>query len=423
MRMLLFVLVLLLAGLPASAETLVVRPDGTGPFPTIQAAIDAAVNGDVVELTEGTFTGDGNRDLDFLAKTITLASASGNPATCILDCAGNENEPHRAFHIHGGGPEGTEVSGITITGGYVYFDVYDAIIFCEGPCTCAFRTCVFSANQGGVLVSDNDCVVTMVDCIFQGNSGFRGAIHCGGTTLTLTRCHFSGNSGNYDAGAVDACESIVNIRECSFSGNSGDTTGAVRLFFSTSVALEDCLFEDNVASSHGAIQILYSNVTIEGCTFVRNRSDWMGGALWTDKMAYVHLRNCTFWGNGSLRGTMVLGQNETTLENCIIAASTAGPAIHVAGVVELSCCDLWGNPGGDWVGGIEGQYGIRGNISEDPQFCDAPSGDYTLAETSPCAPFSPPNPECDLIGAWPVACGGTPVDLSSWGEIKARFRR
>lgn len=422
MRTLLLVLVLPLVGLPASAEVLVVRPDGTGPFPTIQAAIDAAESGDGIELADGTFTGDGNRDLDFLGKSITLGSASGQAATCILDCAGSETEPHRAFHLHGGGPAGAEINGITITGGYVYYESSNAIVFCEGPCRCGFRACVFGANQGGVLISDNGCAVTMVDCIFQDNSGFRGALHCGGTTLTLTRCRFSGNAGHYDAGAVDAVESIGNITECRFSGNSGDETGAARFFFCTSVMLEDCLFEDNVAASHGAIQILYSNATVEGCTFARNTSDWMGGALWTDKMAQVHLRDCTFWGNGSLRGTMVLGQVETILENCIIAASTAGPAIHLMGSVELSCCDLWGNAGGDWVGGIADQCGIRGNISADPQFCDAPSGDFTLAETSPCAPFSPPNPECDLIGAWPVGCGSTPTRASTWGEIKLFFR-
>ena len=62
-------IVILLAGMTlllisvAAAETYVVKPDGTGDFPTIQAAIDAAYHGDVIELTDGVFTGDGNRDL------------------------------------------------------------------------------------------------------------------------------------------------------------------------------------------------------------------------------------------------------------------------------------------------------------------------------------------------------------------------
>ena len=43
------------------ATTYLVNPEGTGDFPTIQAAIDAVVDGDIIELNDGTFTGDGNR--------------------------------------------------------------------------------------------------------------------------------------------------------------------------------------------------------------------------------------------------------------------------------------------------------------------------------------------------------------------------
>ncbi len=58
----------------------------------------------------------------------------------------------------------------------------------------------------------------------------------------------------------------------------------------------------------------------------------------------------------------------------------------------------------------------------DPVFCDATPEDYRLDETSPCAPFSEPDAECDLIGAWPIGCGGTPVTQDSWGGVKALFR-
>jgi hypothetical protein len=57
-----------------------------------------------------------------------------------------------------------------------------------------------------------------------------------------------------------------------------------------------------------------------------------------------------------------------------------------------------GNWGINW-GGSAGQYGINGNISEDPLFCDPEAGDFTLHGDSPCAPYSAPNPECGLIGA------------------------
>jgi hypothetical protein len=92
--------------------------------------------------------------------------------------------------------------------------------------------------------------------------------------------------------------------------------------------------------------------------------------------------------------------------------------------VVLSCCDLHGNGDGDWVGPIADQYGINGNISMDPWFCydEHAEEPYTLHSNSCCIPYSPPNQECGLIGAWPAACGPTPIEDVSWGSIKAMYR-
>lgn len=110
------------------------------------------------------------------------------------------------------------------------------------------------------------------------------------------------------------------------------------------------------------------------------------------------------------------------IENTIIAFSSSGEAIMGCRFVTLSCCDLYGNAGGDWVGIIADQYGISGNICEDPLFCDPANEDFTIQCDSPCAPFTPPNVECHLIGAWPIGCGGTPVTSTTWGGIKAMFK-
>ena len=91
--------------------------------------------------------------------------------------------------------------------------------------------------------------------------------------------------------------------------------------------------------------------------------------------------------------------------------------------MQLSCCDIFGNAGGDYVGCIEDQAGESGNISLDPLFCGPEIGDFTLSSASPCTPFSEPNPECDQIGALPVGCGPTPTERVSWGAIKGIFRK
>jgi pectin methylesterase-like acyl-CoA thioesterase len=103
---------------PSRAETHVVTPDGTGDFPTIQAAIDAAVDGDEVVLTHGVFTGDGNRDVNFLGKAITIRSQDGGPSVCIIDCKGSFGERHRGFRFDSREGRESVLSGVTVSNGY-----------------------------------------------------------------------------------------------------------------------------------------------------------------------------------------------------------------------------------------------------------------------------------------------------------------
>ena len=73
----------------------------------------------------------------------------------------------------------------------------------------------------------------------------------------------------------------------------------------------------------------------------------------------------------------------------------------------LSCTDIHGNAGGDWVAAIADQLGQDGNCCADPLFCDISARDYTLAAESPCAPAH--SGGCGQIGAHPVGCTLTPV--------------
>ncbi len=86
------------------------------PYATIQAAIDAAVNDDTVLVADGTYTGAGNRDLDFGGRAITVRSENG-AVPCIIDIQGNAGDPHRAFHFHSGETAASVVEGFTIKKG------------------------------------------------------------------------------------------------------------------------------------------------------------------------------------------------------------------------------------------------------------------------------------------------------------------
>ncbi|MCD6395809.1 MAG: hypothetical protein J7M40_20180, partial [Planctomycetes bacterium] len=107
--------IIALAASTTPAAELHVGPGET--YTTIQSAIDTAEPNDIVIVADGTYTGDGNRDLDFNGKAITVRSQNG-PENCIVDCQGTSNEPHRGFHFHSGEDVNSRIEGLTITGGY-----------------------------------------------------------------------------------------------------------------------------------------------------------------------------------------------------------------------------------------------------------------------------------------------------------------
>jgi predicted outer membrane repeat protein len=269
------------------------------------------------------------------------------------------------------------------------------------------------------------CSPNLANCLFVRNAGMYGGgilIHAG--FLWVDGCEFRENTAMGGGGAIFGYSAVAEITSCEFTHNSGEAAGAIYFEEGGQVSICDCLFADNGAVRHaGAIRLFIGvRATIARSTFVRNSVPGGGGALSSGKCSYTSVSECTFWGNAG-RAAIIAGYMEVILDNTVIAFSTQGCAIDSPyDNALLTCCDLYGNAGGDWVGTIADQFGVRGNICEDPLFCDPENGDFSLDAASPCAPFSAPNPECDLIGAWPVGCGGTAVSASSWGAIKAVFR-
>ena len=147
-------------------------PDG--PKKTIQAGIDASVAADTVIVADGTYTGAGNRDMDFGGKAITVRSANG-AAVCIIDIQGSAGDPHRAFHFHSGETPASAVEGFTITNG-----VMDA---------------------GGAMLIENGSAPTIISCSFEGNMANPAVGPAGGGAVaifdsqpTFAECDFTGNS-------------------------------------------------------------------------------------------------------------------------------------------------------------------------------------------------------------------------------------
>ncbi|MBD3236470.1 MAG: hypothetical protein GF330_07190 [Candidatus Eisenbacteria bacterium] len=213
------ILAALTLGAPRSAATVyTVDPYGTGDFPSIQAAIDACVAGDVVELTDGEFTGDGNREIDFLGKAITLRSRSGNAAACVLDCQGSPQEPRRGLLLCSGEGPDTRIEEITIRDGFG-MDPGGGIV-CRGSAPaivgCVLESCYADGDDWGGIYCEN-ATPTIEHCTFRSCGG---GLYCVATPATVRNCRFEGNGG-CDSGALTAVSSAMTITDCFFHGNVG----------------------------------------------------------------------------------------------------------------------------------------------------------------------------------------------------------
>jgi hypothetical protein len=188
------------------AETYVVNPEGTGDFPTIQAAIDAVVDGDVIELADGTFTGEGNRDIDYLGKAITIRSRNGNPSYCIIDCEGSETDPHRGFVFDSSEGSSSVLAGITITNGF-------------SPCGGGVR-CDYASP-------------TIVSCAFLQNSSPEceggGALFWGGGMASVRHCVFAENTAGLGGAAASCNGANTTFECCTFIRNTADRGGGLRV--------------------------------------------------------------------------------------------------------------------------------------------------------------------------------------------------
>ncbi len=375
-----------------------VNAQGTGDFPTIGAAVQVAPEGALIELEDGTYTGNGNRDIFLQGRRVILRSRSGDPHRCILDCEGSETAQHRGFYFQRGETRETVLEGITVRGGYYYSGAGIRCNFSSSPTikNCRLVDCGSPHAGGGLHCTTSDPAV--LGCALDNNwSDYGGGvISFFGARPTLTDCVISNNWALSRAGGASSSECAPTYIRCTFSGNSAPVAGGV---FSTDdeVRFRDCLFVGNEASQGG-------------------------GALYCRDALLCSVTGSTFSGNGAADGSGLYCENSTPgLMRTILAFGTQGAAVHCAGGQPiLLCCDVYGNAGGDWVGCIAEQYGVEGNISADPLFCDDlnPLLPYLLQGASPCAAEN--NPSCGQIGAFPIGCAA-PQDvphggLPSWRE-------
>lgn len=444
LRVLALSLLLPASVLPSEAATILVRPDGTGDFPTIQAAIDAAANGDQILLADGTFVGPGNRDMSYRGKAITIRSQTGNPVACIIDLS-DPFGGHRAFQFTGEGNDSilrnvTIRDGLSSAGGALYMVNASPTIS-----QCYFVNCRASGNGGGVYSHGGSPVFSY--CYFE----FCEAAEGGGAYVANTPLEatfygggFINNTAGSGAGLLVGPGGDLLMGNCTLIRNSATVAGGgIYSRGPAELRLEEVSIEDCDAVTGGAMFIDATSLSLRRSWIVGNGSSNCAAGLWCQNgssplLEWVVLagnytpgygggmhcwssapaiRNCTFYDNaaGDHGCGISVESCGLTLENSIIAFGAEGEAVYCyqPGVIQVSCTDIFGNQGGDWTGCISPFQNTNGNIRLDPQFCNAGGGDLTIRSSSPCMPYSPPNAACDLIGAKGVGCPTASVDGGS----------
>jgi predicted outer membrane repeat protein len=430
---------------PCSPNVALVKPDGSGDFASIQAAIDALFAGDTILLTNGTFTGPGNVEIHFDGKALVLSSESGAPANCIIDC-----DYSQGFSF--GADDGPDVfiDGITITNG--------------------------SAADGGGIVCSNGASPVLSNLVLTGNQATSGgAISCQDqSNPVITNVVFNGNSADVSGGGIYLnTGSVPVLRNLTFYQNSAQVSGSAIAIEQNSIAqtVENVIVQENIGI--GAIYIESPLVTFTCSNIFANAGgDWTGnisGQLGVDGNISLDSEFCDSpAGNFTLNSVSpcapaynptcgLIGAREvdcgilsracctdqaceiTTETSCLDSGGVWLPGSSVCDpnpCLLAACCDnemcqililsMCTTAGGDWLSGVEACDPSPCQINacctdlvcellrEDE--CAALAGEWQIGidtcDPNPCIPFACCHGEtCEIITLFACnAAGGVWLD-------------
>jgi len=264
-----------------------------GDYPTIQGAIDASSDGDLIQVSSDTFYED---SLNPGGKAITIQGTlnrGGNLATKI-----DAQQNGSVFRFDSGEGLDTVIKDLVLTGG--------------------------SASYGG-------------------------GIECFNSSPTITNCTFLNNTATSGGGMYNSGSS-PDLNGCLFEHNTASYGGGMRNQ-SSSPTLVNCIFAGNIAEGifgyGGGMANYYSNPVIESCVFENNTVITQGGGAYNYKCTPT-LADSIICGNTPNQvypeGSFTDGGGNTIEDDCSVCSGDINGDGHVGVDDLLAVIADWQNP-------------------------------------------------------------------------------
>lgn len=380
----------------ASADTLNVPQQ----YDTIQEAIDAAVDGDTIQLDAGTYKESG---IDTLGKAITIKGSIIWPGGPLSVIEGQGNEP--VFIVSSGETQTTAFRHLIVQlgkaqyGGAMYISgsspfVEDVLfsgnqadngggaIFAGAGSAPAFKDCTFYQNAtassgGAVLVKEASISFESCEMTYNQSNYAGGAVYAHAGQISLIDSHLNQNTAPQRGGAVALYLGELIIQNSHLEGNKSGYDGGAVHAHTASVDLQDTLFKSNKAQtgSGGALHAYEGSADIQNSEFHSNWAHEHGGALLLRYGSGSTVSNCVVFNNTAQKwgGGVAHIDTSAVWNNSDITANTAqksGGGVYNFGsdVSMLGCTIKQNSAGSNGGGGVASILSQATNL-KDAQVC------------------------------------------------------
>jgi pectin methylesterase-like acyl-CoA thioesterase len=358
----------------ALATTWTVDDDGKADFDNIQAAVDAASDGDEIIVMPGTYTSTQDEHVvNMLGKALTLRSSDPSDTDVVAATIIDGEGARRGIMCDTQETSKTVIEGFTITNGSVYLGGG----MLNDDSSPSLTNCTFTGNtshSGGGMYNSNNSNPTLINCTFTSNTtigeapaGYGGGMYnSSNSSPTLTDCAFTSNTSIGGGGGMfndNMCNPT--LTDCTFTGNTAQGGGGMLNYDNCNPTLIDCIFTSNTVTLFGGGMYTHNlcNVTLDDCTFTGNIAGFFGGGMclpWNTDDGIITLTDTTVCGNtpDQVDGYWTNGGGNAIAGDCACTSD-----INVDGNINihdlLSLIADWGSCSRHCVGDLN----VDGNVN------------------------------------------------------------